>query len=129
VIVVDASAIVDLVCDARGAAELRERLLADGVAHAPHLIDIEVGSALRRLVARDVLSADRASGALSDAVELPILRYPHGPLIERAWELRGHLTIADGVYIALAELLDATLVTSDSRLARTGGHGATIELV
>jgi predicted nucleic acid-binding protein len=50
-------------------------------------------------------------------------------LIERAWELRAHLTIADGVYVALAELLDAPLLTLDARLARAGGHGATIGLV
>ena len=128
-IVVDASAVVDLVCDARDAEELRERLLTDGVAHAPHLLDIEVGGALRRLAAHGELSAARAADALLDAVELPILRYPHQPLIERAWELRGHLTIADGVYIALAELLDATLLTSDARLARAGGHRARIEVV
>lgn len=128
-IVVDASAVVDLVCDARGAAKLRERLLANGNAHAPHLLDIEVAGALRRLAARSEISADRAADALLDAVELPILRYPHRTLIERAWELRAHLTIADGVYVALAELLDAPLVTSDERLARAGGHGATIEVV
>jgi predicted nucleic acid-binding protein len=128
-IVVDASAVVDLVCDPGGAAALRKRLLADGVAHAPHLVDIEVGGALRRLEAQGELSADRAAGALLDAVRLPLVRYPHGGLSERAWELRGHLTIADGVYVALAELLEATLVTSDARLARAGGHEAMIELV
>jgi predicted nucleic acid-binding protein len=128
-IVVDASAIVDLVCDPRGAATLRERLLADGVAHAPHLVDIEVGGALRRLEAQGELSSDRATGAFLDAARLPMVRYPHGGLIERAWELRGHLTIADGVYVALAELLEATLVTSDARLARAGGHSATIEVI
>ena len=128
-IVIDASAVVDLICDAPAAPELRERLLSDGVAHAPHLVDIEVGGALRRLAAHGELSVDRAAGALLDARDLPILRYPHGPLLERAWELRGHLTIADGVYVALAELLEAPLVTSDARLARAGGHGATVEVV
>lgn len=128
-IVVDASAIVDLVSDRRGAEEFRARLLADDDLHAPHLVDVEVTAALRRLVANGDLSGDRASDALFDASDLPITHYPHGPLIERAWQLRGHLTIADGVYVALAELLDAPLLTSDARLARAGGHEATIELV
>jgi predicted nucleic acid-binding protein len=129
VIVVDASAIVDLVSDAPGATKLEARLLADGDLHAPHLIDVEVAAALRRLAARGALSHDRAADALLDAADLPILHYPHQALIERAWELRAHLTIADGVYVALAELLEAPLVTSDERLARAGGHGARIEVV
>jgi predicted nucleic acid-binding protein len=128
VIVVDASAVVDLVCDVRGAPELRTRLLADGSLHAPHLLDVEVGSALRRLAAHGELSADRTADAFVDAIEPPILRYPHRTLIERAWELRAHSTIADGVDIARAELLDAPLVTSDERLARAGGHEATVEV-
>lgn len=116
-------------CDARGAAELRDRLLADDDAHAPHLLDIEVAGALRRLAARGELSSDRAADALLDAADLPILRYPHRALIERAWELRAHLTIPDGVYVALAEFLEAPLLTCDRRLARAGGHSATIEVV
>jgi len=128
-IVVDASAVVDLVCDATGAPELRARFLGDDDLHAPHLLDVEVAGALRRLAARGVLSDDRAADALLDAAELPILRYPHRALLERAWELRAHLTIPDAVYVALAELLGAPLLTCDERLARAGGHAATIELV
>lgn len=128
-IVVDASAIVDLVSEARGAAELRERLLDDDDLHAPHVIDVEVAAALRRLAAEGVLSDDRAADALLDASDLPILHYPHRALIERAWELRAHVTIQDGVYIALAELLEAPLLTCDERLARAGGHDATVEVV
>lgn len=116
-------------CDARGARELRDRLLADDDAHAPHLLDVEVAGALRRLVAHGVLSDDRAADALLDAADLPILHYPHRALIERAWELRAHVTIQDGVYIALAELLGAPLVTCDRRLAPAGGHQATIEIL
>jgi predicted nucleic acid-binding protein len=129
VIVVDASAIVDLVSDGRGAQELHARLLGDDDLHAPHVVDVEFAGALRRLVAQGALSDDRAADALLDAFDLPIIHYPHGALIERAWELRGHLTIADGVYVALAEALDAPLVTSDPRLARAGGHRATIEVI
>lgn len=104
-------------------------MLGEAAAHAPHIFDIEVASALRRLVAAGEISADRAADALLDAVDLPLRRYPHRPLIERAWELRSHVTISDGVYIALAELLDAPLLTADARLARAVGHDATIELV
>jgi predicted nucleic acid-binding protein len=129
VIILDASAVVDLVCDAPGAAELRERVLADGSAHTPTSSTSRFGSALGLLAADGELSPDRAADALVDAGDLPIVRYPHRTLIERAWELRAHLTIHDGVYIALAELLDAPLLTCDTRLARACGHGATIEVV
>jgi predicted nucleic acid-binding protein len=59
---------------------------------------------------------------------LPIVRYPHLPLVERAWELRANLSVYDGVYVALAELLGAPLVTCDRRLAGVPGHAATVEV-
>jgi predicted nucleic acid-binding protein len=128
VIVVDASAIVDFVADL-GAGELQDRIASDRDLHAPHIIDVEVASALRRLAASGRVSADRAADALRDAFDLPIARYPHRALLERAWELRATVAIADGVYIALAEYLGASLLTCDARLARTTGHEATVELV
>jgi len=129
VIVVDSSVVVDLVSYGRRWAEIHERLRGDDELHAPHLIDVEVAGALRRLVVRGTLPGDRAADALLDASDLPITLYPHRALVARAWELRARLTIADGVYVALAEALDAPLVTTDARLARAGGHEATIELV
>jgi predicted nucleic acid-binding protein len=127
VIVVDASAIVDLVAHRRVDA-LPDRLRGSGGLHAPHLVDVEVTHALRRLVATRDLAADRASDARVDAASLRIVRYPHAALLDRAWELRDSLTVYDAVYVALAEALGAPLVTCDARLARTGLHEAEIEL-
>jgi predicted nucleic acid-binding protein len=128
VIVVDASAIVDLILPATPDPVLRDRLLSDGNLHAPHVVDVEVVSALRRSVRHGRLSPERAADARVDLAATPIVRYPHEPLLARAWDLRDTLTVYDGVYVALAELLDAPLVTSDARLAAATGHDAEIEL-
>ena len=127
-IVVDASAIVESLALENRAPELSERMTSDGDLHAPHLVDVEVTHALRRLVASGALSEDRASDARADAANLLIMRYPHLALLERAWERRGNLTVFVAVYVALAELLQAPLVTCDARLASAPGHDAVIEL-
>jgi predicted nucleic acid-binding protein len=127
VIVVDASAVVEyLVREPRNDA-LVERVVGDR-SHAPHLLDVEVAHALRGFVLRGELTAIRASEALSDAAELTIERYPHVLLLRRAWELRDSLSTYDAVYVALAELLQAPLVTCDSRVANAHGHEAEVEL-
>ena len=127
-IVVDASAVVDLLVDRQSGPRLADRLLADGDLHAPHLVDVEVAQAFRHLARAGALSVDRASEARADAALMPIVRYPHLALVERAWELRESLSLYDGVYIALAELLEAPLVTCDRRLARAPGHDAIVEV-
>jgi len=101
----------------------------DETLHAPHLIDLEVAQALRRLVIAGGLGAARALEALDDFSDLPLIRYPHQLVLGRIWELRGQLTAYDGAYVALAELLGAPLVTRDERLAKTTGHRARIERV
>jgi predicted nucleic acid-binding protein len=127
VIVVDASAVVEyLVREPRNDA-LVERVVGDR-SHAPHLLDVEVAHALRGFVLRGELTAIRASEALSDAAELTIERYPHVLLLRRAWELRDSMSTYDAVYVALAELLQAPLVTCDSRVANAHGHEAEVEL-
>lgn len=125
-IVVDASALVDLTA-VRAHRALRTRLRESDL-HAPHLVDVELTNALRGLVARGDLSADDAAQARADASALSLTRYPHLLLVERAWELRHVMSAYDGVYVALAELLPAPLITCDARLARTTGHDAVIEL-
>ncbi len=126
-IVVDASAVVDLIAPLTPDRELRSRLAGQNL-HAPHVLDVEVLSALRRFVRRGSLTADRAADARVDLGGRAIVRYPHAPLLDRAWELRDGITPYDAVYIALAELLEAPLVTCDARLARSTGHDAEIEL-
>jgi predicted nucleic acid-binding protein len=128
VIVVDASAVVDLVVPDTANPALTARLRTDVDLHAPHLLDVEVTQALRRLVARGRVGDDRASDARVDVAVLPIIRHPHRRLLERAWQLRHNLSVYDGVYVALAELLQAPLVTCDARLAQSPGHSAEVEL-
>lgn len=126
-IVVDASALVDALAAEAPDPDLRARLAEDADLHAPHLVDIEVASALRRLVAVGELSDARAADARVDFADLTIVRYPHLPLLDRVWELRECLTAYDAAYVALAEILDAPLVTCDARLAAAPGHRARVE--
>jgi predicted nucleic acid-binding protein len=97
--------------------------------HAPHLLDLEVAQVLRRHAASGQIEAERGRLALLDLEDLPIRRYPHRLLLQRVWELRHNMTAYDAVYIALAEVLGAPLVTCDRRLAGAAGHNAQIELV
>lgn len=129
-IVVDASVILDLLLRTAGAEALADRLFAPGESlHAPHLVDVEVAGVLRRHGAAGVLDEERGREALRDLADLPLARYPHDVLLQRVWELRHSLTAYDGVYVALAEALPATLVTRDARLASSHGHAAAIELL
>jgi predicted nucleic acid-binding protein len=128
VIVVDASALVDFLTPLRIDPSLDERIASSIEIHAPHLIDVEVAHALQRLTARAEIAADRAADALLDLSALPIRRYPHPPLLDRAWELRQTVSAYDAMYVALAELLDVTLVTCDAALARAPGVRARVEV-
>lgn len=126
-IVVDASVVVDFLLDPDS---LRERFRAGGDdLHAPAHLDVEVLSALRRLAQRGTLTEGRARGAVDDLVDLPVSRYDVTPLLRRSWELRERVSAYEAPYVALAEALDATLITRDGRLARTFGHTARIEAV
>jgi predicted nucleic acid-binding protein len=96
---------------------------------APHLIDAEVGHVLRRAVAREDLTPGHAAAALSDLGDLPMRRAAHVGLLDRAWALRENVTFYDGLYVALAELLDEPLLTLDARLAAAAGITAEIVVV
>jgi predicted nucleic acid-binding protein len=129
-IVVDASALLELLLRTNKAPQLEALLLtADEQLHAPHLIDVEVVQALRRLVLAKSLTRQRAELALEDLSHLVIERHAHPDLVQRAWQFRSAITIYDGVYVALAEALEAPLVTCDVKLARAHGHDATITQV
>jgi predicted nucleic acid-binding protein len=127
VIVLDASATVELLLGTPLAARLAKRL-AHETLHAPHVVDLEVASALRTLEKRKVVTTADATRATADLLALRVARYPHDPLVPRIWQLRGHLTTYDAAYVALAEHLAAPLVTCDAKLAAAPGHGARIEL-
>jgi predicted nucleic acid-binding protein len=121
-LVLDASALVDLLLVRPLAAQIERHVSADGSdLHAPALIDVEVVSALRRLVSTGEATAGRAAAAIEDLGELPIERHVHGPLMPRVWELRDVMTAYDATYLALAEVLrdePGRLLTTDERFAR-----------
>lgn len=129
-IVADASIVVAALLGSSGSGALaRERLRADPDLHVPHLLDVEVTSALRRLARLGTTTQERAGTALDDLARLTALRWDHAPLLPRVWRLRDNLTAYDAVYVALAELLPATLITSDRRLAGAAGLQCAVDLL
>ena len=130
-IAVDASAIAELLLQTPLGMLVERRLYRmDEDMHAPHLIDVEILSALRRLVASGEVGPDRANDAIADLGLLRIVRHSHVDLLERAWQLRHSLTAYDAMYVAVAEALDATLVTCDGALSAVSRHSsARIELI
>lgn len=96
---------------------------------APELVDLEVASVLRRQNRAGTLDDRRVELALTDLAALPIHHAAHLALLPRCWELRDNLTTYDAAYVALAEALDATLLTGDRRLAHAAGPTCTIELL
>jgi predicted nucleic acid-binding protein len=128
--VVDASALLELLLGTERAEQIGESLLqAEESVHAPHLIDIEIVQALRRLVKLKLLDSGRAEQALEDLASLVIVRHVHASLLARIWELREAVSAYDGAYLAVAEALNAPLLTCDRRLAQSHGHNVQIELV
>ena len=118
-IVVDASSIVPYLVEIGDDSDwVADRLREELAFYAPELIDPEALSGLRRLVSQRLISGEAATQAVADLLEARIVRYPHRPFVQRAWELRGQLTPYDALYVALAEAIVATLVTTDRRLAR-----------
>ena len=127
-LVVDASVLVVAIADdGPDGDHARTRLRGERLA-APEIVDLEVSSVLRRLM-RGEKDARRAQLALTDLAELPLVRASHQPLLARCWELRDNLTMYDAAYVALAEALQATLITGDRRLTRASGPRCHIELL
>jgi predicted nucleic acid-binding protein len=130
VIVVDASALIEVLLGTAPSARVAARLFDEReTLHAPHLIDVEVAQVLRRYARAGEMTARRGLQALEDLADFPIKRYPHQPFLSRVWQLRKYVTAYDAEYVALAEILDAPLLTRDARLAASAGHEARVELV
>lgn len=129
-IVVDASALLEVLLNTPAGTRIAPRLLAeDESLHAPHLIDVEIAQVLRRYARIESLDPRRGLEALEDLADFPLTRYPHDLFLQRIWELRNDATAYDAAYIALAEALSAPLVTRDARLASAARRHARIELV
>ncbi|HET9748653.1 MAG TPA: type II toxin-antitoxin system VapC family toxin [Casimicrobiaceae bacterium] len=129
-IVVDASALLEVLLGTAASSRIAARLFdARETLHAPHLVDVEVTQVMRRYARSGDVSAGRGIQALQDLDDFPITRYPHHPFLSRIWQLRENVTAYDAAYVALAEALDAPLLTRDARLAASAGHEARVELV
>jgi predicted nucleic acid-binding protein len=128
--VIDASALVELLLGTPRGLHVAEALDDEEESiHMPHLADVEVAHALRRLVADKVIAERSAREAIADLQDLDIDRHAHDPLLQRIWELRGNVSAYDAAYLALTEVLDATLLTCDRRLAKTAGRTARVEVM
>lgn len=129
-IVVDASALLEVLLQTSLGARVEARLFRDDdELHAPHLVDAEVVQGLQRLVRAGEVSSGRAGEAIADLVDLDIHRHAHLDLLGRAWTLRDNIPVYDAMYLALAEAIEAPMVTCDSPLGKAPGHHARIEVI
>ena len=129
-IVVDASALLEALLRTPAAAAVEQRLFEPGQSlHALQLLDVEAAQVVRRYAANEAIEPERGRTALVDLADFPIRRYPHAFLLSRVWQLRNNLTAYDAVYVALAEVLDAPLLTRDRHLADTASRHVRVELV
>jgi predicted nucleic acid-binding protein len=130
VIVLDASALVELLLGTVPGRAIAARIADPALGlHVPHLADVEVAQTLRRYVDARELDTASAVTALDDLRALDLQRHAHESLLDRVWDLRSNLTAYDAVYVALAEALDAVLVTCDRKLARAPGLAGRVEIV
>jgi predicted nucleic acid-binding protein len=128
-LVVDASCLCELVIAGPGAPAIQDRLRADDDHAAPHIVDVEVIGVIRREHLRGHLDRTEATQAVEDLETWPGERFGHRLLLARAWDLRDTVRGWDAMYVALAEALDATLVTTDARLAGASGPTCAIEVI
>jgi predicted nucleic acid-binding protein len=130
VIVIDASALLEFLLQTPLGARVEARLFRDADEfHSPHLVDVEVTQGLRRLVRLGEVSPNRAAEAITDLGDLDLHRHPHVDFLTRAWKLRENVTAYDAMYVALAEGLEAPIVTCDTPLGKAPGHRARIEVI
>jgi len=128
-IVLDASAAVEWLLGLPLAAAVGERLRSEETLHAPHLLAVEVAQVIRRYVSKGGVGAERGAQAIADLADLDVAHHPHEPLLPVIWRLRHNLTAYDAAYVALAEALDASLLTLDAGIAAPGMHRARVDLI
>jgi predicted nucleic acid-binding protein len=129
VIVVDASAFLQVLLRTPESPSIEARLFSGDSLHAPHLIDVEVSQGLRRCAASGQIDSAHGRAALTILAQFPISRYAHRQFLTRVWELRDNFTAYDAMYVALAETLDAPLLTRDRRLAAAAKDHVSVEVV
>ena len=129
-IVLDASATIELLLRTLSGRRIEERVFSpEESLHAPHLIDVEVAQVVRRYAAAGIITPRRGEDALQDLTDISLIRYSHTVLLERIWQLRNNFTAYDAAYLALAEALDAPLLTCDRKLASATSHRARVEVL
>ena len=128
-IVLDASVAVRALLSARETDRVLRERVRQSSCHAPHLIDAEVGSVLRRRAAAGAIEVDSAAAALRAVKNLITDRYPHTTYAEVAWALRHNVSYYDALYVALAARLGYPLLTTDARLSRAPGLPCEVELI
>lgn len=129
-IVVDASALLEFLLQTSLGNRVEARLFRDGdELHVPHLVDVEIVHALRRLVRTGELSPARAHEAIEDLTDVDLHRHAHLDFLRRSWKLRDNITAYDAMYVALAEAIQAPIVTCDGALVKAPGHRARVELI
>lgn len=128
VLIIDASVLAVALGDDSETGDRARHRIAGQQLTVPDLIYLEVASVFRRQVAAGAMDDRRARLGLQDLADLPMDIAPHRLLLPRCWKLRQNITIYDGAYVALAEALNATLLTGDARLAHAPGPECSIEV-
>jgi predicted nucleic acid-binding protein len=129
VTVLDTSAVVDFLLGVGVAREVEVLMSAESELAAPDVLVFEVLAVLRREANRGEVSEERAAAAVLDLGDIPIELFPSLPLRERAWSLRENLTVADGLFVALAEQLGEPLATKDGALRAEASKHASVAVV
>ena len=127
-LIIDASTLCEVVARTERGVRIQLRLVQDSTYAAPHIIDVEVLGTIRRLFLIGKLDRTAATLAVEELRDWPGERFAHRGLLVRAWQLRDNVRTWDAMYVALAELLQATLITTDERLSRVTGLACTVEV-
>lgn len=125
-VVCDASALVALLLDSGPDGRWAGEALDGADLVAPSLVGFEAPNIIRRHDLAGIVSADQAAQAHADLLDLAIELWPYEVLAPRAWQLRQNLSVYDASYVALAEIIDANLVTLDRRIGGAPGLGCTV---
>lgn len=129
-IVLDASALLELLLGTPTGLRVVKALDDETKSvHVPHLADVEVAHVLRRLIALKEIDAQSADEAIDELQNLPLMRHGHDALLDRIWAMRKNVSAYDATYLALAEVLGATLLTCDRRLAKAAGSHVRVKVV
>ncbi len=116
-VVLDASAAVEIILNTVNGQQLKARVATDDV-WVPEHFYIETAGVFRRMQINNAITVTDAEAAFAELIALRATRAQIKTLLPTAWALRDNITIADAVYVVLAQQLAVPLVTGDNRLTR-----------